>query len=523
MVNKCQSFLYFFDLVGTSPELYVFNNTRYKTIFSSILSIIVIIFSVFFTLYSLIDFFKYESPIISYTKGNDKKTKREFFLKDGFLMFEIIDSSSIESINNSIAYFESDYRIVYENGTFEVGNIEVERCELGKNIDIKYKDFIEDKSNFGRPLEEFYCFGSNNKNLSLFYYPDVGYNLISLHIIFKNNTEYIPEQIQTLIVSEINLIDHNNKNDPISNSFEYHSNPSFSSSQYTAIHYNFQYIKYESDDGFFFKNSKILNRITFSDMNYIYAFRDDYDLDKNLKENKSSEIGIVQFSINRANYDSYHRTYQRLQALLAEIMSVISLLFEIGNLIANIFCEKNMKKDIIKYLISKDKKPSENQKNFSVNKIITENSEISLGLNRKRYESSDKINQINKPEFSKKNESFKSEEISEKSNDNNNININENNKIKKIIDNNKELKKINYFHILISYLCFKNKKTEIINLCDDIITEYLSVERILRRLYNLERLYPDFFLNEEKEETKIFNNKIIEPKILDSIINNYVT
>ena len=146
-----------------------------------------------------------------------------------------------------------------------------------------------------------------------------------------------------------------------------------------------------------------------------------------------------------------------------------------------------------------------------------------MGLNKKRYESSDKINKINKPEFSKKIESFKSEEISEKSNDNNNININENNKIKKVIDNNKELKKINYFHILISYLCFKNKKTEIINLCDDIITEDLSVERILRRLYNLERLYPDFFLNEEKEETKIFNNKIIEPKILDSIINNYVT
>ena len=59
----------------------------------------------------------------------------------------------------------------------------------------------------------------------------------------------------------------------------------------------------------------------------------------------------MQFSINRANYDSYHRTYQRLQALLAEIMSVISLSLETGNLIANIFCEKNMKKDIIKYRI----------------------------------------------------------------------------------------------------------------------------------------------------------------------------
>ena len=84
MVNKYQSIFYFFDLVGTSPELYIFNNTRYKTIFSSILSIIIILFSCFFTLYSLIEYFKYDSPIISYSKGNDEKAKREFFLKIAF-------------------------------------------------------------------------------------------------------------------------------------------------------------------------------------------------------------------------------------------------------------------------------------------------------------------------------------------------------------------------------------------------------------------------------------------------------
>ena len=80
-----------------------------------------------------------------------------------------------------------------------------------------------------------------------------------------------------------------------------------------------------------------------------------------------------------------------------------------------------------------------------------------MGSNRKRYESSDKIDKINKTENSVKTENIKLEEISEKSNNNNNM-FNENEKIKKVVDNNKELKKINYFHILISYLCFKNKK-----------------------------------------------------------------
>ena len=180
-----------------------------------------------------------------------------------------------------------------------------------------------------------------------------------------------------------------------------------------------------------------------------------------------------------------------------------------------------MKKDIIKDLIFKDKKSKEKKQNFNVNKIITENSEAYLGPNRKRYESSDKIN--NKPEISIKTENIKSEEISEKSNDNNNNMFNENEKIKKVINNNKELKKINYFHILISYLCFKTKKTEIINLCDDIITEDLCVERILKRFYNLERLYSNFPSNEGKEDIKTYNNKIFEPKKMNSIKNNYLT
>ena len=517
MVNKCQSFFYFFDLVGTSPELYIFLNNRYKTIFSTILSIIIIFFSIFFTLYSLVEFFKYDSPIISYSKGNDKKTKREFSLKDSFLMFELIDSTTVENINNSTAYFESDYRIIYENGSIDAGNIEIERCELGKNIDMKFKDFIKDKSNFGRSLEEFYCFGSNNSNISLFYYPDIGYNIIRLHIIFRNISEYIPEKVQALIVSQINLIDHSNKNNPISYSFEYHPTQSFSSFQYTSIQYNFQYIKYESDDGYFFKNSKILNAISFFDMNYFNALRDDYNLEKNLKEDSSSTVGIVEFSINRSYYDSYQRSYQRLQSLLADIMSVIILLFEIGNQIANFFCEKNMKKDIVEDLIFKDKKYSGKRKNFNVNKIITQNSEIYLEPNKKRYESSDQINKINKEEISK-NENIKSDEKLEKSNDKINT-FNENNKMKKVIENNKELKKINYFHILVSYLCFKNKKSEIINLCDDIITEDLCVERILKRLYNLERFYSDLSLNEEK----VFKNKIFELKNLKSKQNNSIT
>jgi hypothetical protein len=227
-------------------------------------------------------------------------------------MFQLIDSTSINHIDESIAYFESTSITLYYDGKVEKSNLTIEKCELGKNIDLKFKDFIMGKSNFGKPIEEFYCFSPNNGNLSLFYYPDIGYNIIDLQIVFKNNTYYIPEKIQSLIVSENNLIDHNNKSNPLSNSFVYHPTPSFSSSQFTTVNYNFQFIKYESDDGYFFKDSRNFIGISFSDMIFFNSYNDNYNIEKHLKEENKIYIGSIEFSLNKSNYDNYKRSYQRL-------------------------------------------------------------------------------------------------------------------------------------------------------------------------------------------------------------------
>ena len=56
--------------------------------------------------------------------------------------------------------------------------------------------------------------------------------------------------------------------------------------------------------------------------------------------------------------------------------------------------------------------------------------------------------------------------------------------IRKIRVNNQIMKQINYCHILKSFLCFKDKKTKLINLCENIINEDMSIERILERFYN---------------------------------------
>ena len=511
MLTNFTDILYNFDLIGPNPQLYIFNNNRYKTFFSFIISLIIILFSVFFTILSLIQYFKFESPIISYAKGNDKNNKREFLLKDTFLMFQLIDSTSINHIDESIAYFESSYTTIFDNGKVENGNLIIEKCELGRNIDIKFKEFIVGKSNFGKPIEEFYCFSPNNRNLSLFYYPDVGYNVIDLQVVFKNNTYYKPEKIQSLIVSENNLIDHNNKSNPLSNSFEYHPTPSFSSSQFTTINYNFQFIKYESDDGYLFKDSRNFIGISFSDMTFLNSYNENYNIEKHLKENNRANIGTIEFSLNRSNYDNYKRSYQRLQSLLAEIMSVISLIFEIGRQISAFFCEKSMSKDIIETLINRDKQHLLRVQSYRINKLCktTENNNTtSIEKKNAQYESVDMIN--NKLETSERIDKAK-------------LNTSKNDitykydKIKQIRINKEHINNVNYFHILKSYFCFKDKKTEMINLCNDIITEDMCVERILERFYNLEKL-SNHFTDSKLEKLSMNKNKRI--KGTKKLINN---
>ena len=144
MINKIKSILYTVDIIGSNPQLYIFKNTRYKSFFSSVISILIILFSISFIIFSLSQYLKYDTPIISYSKGNDKVTKRSIFINDTFLMFQLMDSTTKKNINNSIAYYEADYGVLYDNGNKEGKTLEIEKCELGKNIDKKFETYIND-------------------------------------------------------------------------------------------------------------------------------------------------------------------------------------------------------------------------------------------------------------------------------------------------------------------------------------------------------------------------------------------
>ena len=154
MIESLKSFLYLFDLIGKSPQLLIFNNYRNISILSSLISLIIILISIAFSIYSILEYLKYINPNITYSKDNDGETNRNIYKRDFLLMFQLIDTTSYETLDNSIGYYVAEYIIVYNNGTNIYTPLDIETCEIGKNIDKKYQNFVNDKSNYGRKIDE---------------------------------------------------------------------------------------------------------------------------------------------------------------------------------------------------------------------------------------------------------------------------------------------------------------------------------------------------------------------------------
>ena len=89
MAKTFKSILFKLDFIGIIPQLKIFNNNIYKSMFSSLFSIIIIFFFFSFGIYSFIEL-NYQRPMIDYYKANDFITKKIIDLKDSFIMLQII-------------------------------------------------------------------------------------------------------------------------------------------------------------------------------------------------------------------------------------------------------------------------------------------------------------------------------------------------------------------------------------------------------------------------------------------------
>ena len=82
----------------------------------------------------------------------------------------------------------------------------------------------------------------------------------------------------------------------------------------------------------------------------------------------------------------------------------------------------------------------------------------------------------------------------------------------------KVMKYLNFINIIKSFLCFKDKKLKLINLCNEIVNKDICVERILKRIYILENEYNS--LIKEDTSQSFMDNDISKVKNIIKRINN---
>ena len=461
MTIKIKSLLYKFDFIGLIPQFRILEETRYKSVFSSFLSIAVVIFSIAFVVYSFIDYL-HQNPHLQYYKNNDYSTNKTYTISNSLLMFKndfycFSNDSDISKL--IVTKWDDPGNLLYEY-------INYEPCELGKNLDIKYKNIIETFERVEETnISEYTCLNFNNTKFTLYDNSQISDNYERFLELRLESTceDYI---LVFQLVTQNDFLEHNNRDNPIVPFYQKHLIVSMNTK--TNLQYYYNYIKYESDEGFIFSDKKIFEGIGISDSK---KFDETQILD---------DILSITFKMNGANYDYYQRSYNKFQVFVADVSSLINLIITICKILSEFLLYKKMNKDIIKNILSINENKNNNiSKEKQFHKIFDNNFEIIKDKEEKK-EVDSKHNDSTRSEGLPK--QIKFEVISEKENNDDKItNV---------------MKKLNTLAIIKSFFCFKDKKIKLINLCNDIIEKDICIERILKRLYLIENEF-DILRNEK--------------------------
>ena len=116
---KIKSIIYNCDFIGLTPQLRILNETRYKSIFSSLLSIFIIIFSIAFASYSFSEYIK-QNPNVEYYKNNDYSTNKTFEISDSLLMFRYNFFCSEDFSTDHEFYISSVEQFTYDRKVVKI-------------------------------------------------------------------------------------------------------------------------------------------------------------------------------------------------------------------------------------------------------------------------------------------------------------------------------------------------------------------------------------------------------------------
>ena len=114
-----------------------------------------------FSLYSIIDFFKFGNPTIVYFKDSTNTNSATLNLNDLLFMLQINKATSDDFILRG--------EVIFENDPSKHHYLRFEKCELGKNIDIKHKETINNFESLTKQnYNDYYCINKEDSNINIY-------------------------------------------------------------------------------------------------------------------------------------------------------------------------------------------------------------------------------------------------------------------------------------------------------------------------------------------------------------------
>ena len=225
MNTKIKNCVIDFDLLGPTPSLKIFNEDKFKSFKSAIITIIGFALVISFLIYSIIEYLKFDNPTIVYWKDNTQSKNLTLNLSDILLMVQINHSHTL-NLNDPNVQLEA--QLIFQSSNTNNTNITLERCELGKNIDLKHKESIEKYEKARQQYyTDYYCIKKEDSNITIFNDQIMGESYIAIKVNAIGNFTLSPNDIYLRYVIESDSINHFDRNRPFKPNYVFGESLSF--------------------------------------------------------------------------------------------------------------------------------------------------------------------------------------------------------------------------------------------------------------------------------------------------------
>ena len=443
----------YLDFFSDVPKFYILKKESNKTKFGSLLFLIYIVLIILIAVYYIIDYIK-----------NDKYIIESLSITNYFNLNQIEELNKKEKMNPE---YELEIQIEIDEDYHKLKIVD----NNNKQIDLSESHL--------KPIS----IKGNITDLRFF----IKYECENDYCENEKDEYHINKQYKMKLYYDHYNYDFQSEN-VLKNTFNIRKSYIFNYNNYTRISNNWVNV--------FFKERKGLWKEEHIDT-YGYFYKN-FDEIKGNEIHKDYDTGkwykiLFQFEIKNEHKEEIEYKRRRLSIItvFANILSYFSNLFFTFKLI-NKYYSKNF--DNFKIIENIFKKKIKNDITFNINEE-NENEKI-------------KLNNQNEKKLNLLTENLSNNKI----NDNENENDKEENKI--IYDDllNKNFKKLSfidfYINNIYSKCCKKYNHQEIINICNNIMFKYCSIESILYNQILLENLFKDYHWN-NKELNSIINNEYI--------------